>query len=620
MSKIKTIYVCNHAHTDIGFTDYQDVWLPPARRVHRPGARPDRGDRRTIRPRRSISWTCETTGPLLRYLRQAEPGRDRPLPHWHEQGRIDVAAMQYNLTPLLNVEQMHRSLYPLRALRDEFGLTVESAMQDDVNGVSWLFADLLADARRLVLHRRHQPDPRRAAEAVPRRLLVGGAERQEGAGLERLPLSLRPQPGRARQLGPGRPAAAALGRAARGRPRPTRSTSSTANRRIRCASTTARRTRACRISSSAGTARTGRTRWQFVTATEFGRLLASRSRQRHRHAARRLDRPLDRRAGLERLRDRRQPRHARDPRHRPRAIEAWLPRPRAERTGTRDRAADTYENDDALRRAHLGRLFLGRGAGFAVHAGAVEPQGGFAYTAAMEAHDQLARAANTLAAPLGTKGPEGIFNLGDLDPKEAFKPSGIDELLVINTLPWERKVIVEEPEPRGGAAPVGMLDCFFNRGSSWGGARPDPAGPPRRRHGPGDGLCLPRPIARRAVGDLKAGGGTIENRHYRITVDPQDRRPRSSSSTRRWATISPASTKAGGPGSTSTRTVDLPRRPARHRQHRLRTSRLLHRPQGHARGGARRATKVTVGEPTINEGRASITVAHRGPRRPRGDA
>ena len=85
-----------------------------------------------------------------------------------------------------------------------------------------------------------------------------------------------------------------------------------------------------------------------------------------------------------------------------------------------------------------------------------------------------------LAAPLGAKGPEGIFNLGDLDPKEAFKPSGIEEVLVINTLPWERTVIVEEPEPRGGAAPVGILDCFFNRGSGWGGGRPIP---PVRRLG-----------------------------------------------------------------------------------------------------------------------------------------
>ena len=32
--------------------------------------------------------------------------------------------MQYNLTPLLNVEQMIRSLYPVRRLRDDYGLTI----------------------------------------------------------------------------------------------------------------------------------------------------------------------------------------------------------------------------------------------------------------------------------------------------------------------------------------------------------------------------------------------------------------------------------------------------------------------------------------------------------------
>ena len=143
MGKIKTIYICNHTHTDIGFTDYQDVCF----RQH--GEFIDKAldlieatDGRA--PEAQYKWTCETTGPLLRYLRQANPSQIDRFRKWHEAGRIDIAAMQYNLTPLLNVEQMHRSLYPLRALRDEFGLSVESAMQDDVNGVSWLFADLLA--------------------------------------------------------------------------------------------------------------------------------------------------------------------------------------------------------------------------------------------------------------------------------------------------------------------------------------------------------------------------------------------------------------------------------------------------------------------------------------------
>ena len=144
MGKIKTIYVCNHSHTDIGFTDYQEVaFRQHGEFVERALDLIEATDSYPEAAR--YSWTCETTGPLLRHLRQASPEQVRRFQHWHKAGRIDVAAMQYNMTPLLNIEQMHRSLYPLRSLRDDYGLTVETAMQDDVNGISWLYADLLAE-------------------------------------------------------------------------------------------------------------------------------------------------------------------------------------------------------------------------------------------------------------------------------------------------------------------------------------------------------------------------------------------------------------------------------------------------------------------------------------------
>ena len=38
---------------------------------------------------------------------------------------------------------MIRSLYPVRRLRNTYGLSISTAMQCDVNGISWLYADLL---------------------------------------------------------------------------------------------------------------------------------------------------------------------------------------------------------------------------------------------------------------------------------------------------------------------------------------------------------------------------------------------------------------------------------------------------------------------------------------------
>src|ERR671910_1155303 len=139
MPEITTLYVANHTHTDIGFTDFQDVcfrqhgeFIDQALDLIEETADYPDGSR--------YRWVCEVTGPLLLYLRSASEEQLDRFRHWHHTGAIDVAAMQYNLTPLVNVEQLHRSLYPVRALREDYGLTVRSAMQDDVNGVSWLFA------------------------------------------------------------------------------------------------------------------------------------------------------------------------------------------------------------------------------------------------------------------------------------------------------------------------------------------------------------------------------------------------------------------------------------------------------------------------------------------------
>ncbi|MCP4382609.1 MAG: hypothetical protein GY798_14525, partial [Hyphomicrobiales bacterium] len=201
------------------------------------------------------------------------------------------------------------------------------------------------------------------------------------------------------------------------------------------------------------------------------------------------------------------------------ALESWL---RSTGAGTWDSpfAAKVYENA-TLYDEHTWGAYSSVEAPSSLFTRAVwNRKSGFAYSAAMEAHGMVARAASTLAAPLGTKGPEGVFNLGDLEPEEAFKPSGIDEVLVINTLPWERKVIVEEPEPRGGAAPVGILDCFFNRGSGWGGHRPIPAVKRVAGTVPPMGFAFLDVKDGVPSDDLRAEANVIENAHYRVEVDP----------------------------------------------------------------------------------------------------
>ena len=83
----------------------------------------------------------------------------------------------------------------------------------------------------------------------------------------------------------------------------------------------------------------------------------------------------------------------------------------------------------------------------------------YAYNSSMETHDILAKVANnfakTVSDPLydttsyqADQKIEGNFNLGDHEPEDAFPNTQSNELLVINTLPWSRDVVVEEPEKK----------------------------------------------------------------------------------------------------------------------------------------------------------------------------
>ena len=92
MRPIHTLYIVNHSHTDIGFTDYQDVCF----RQHREyvddaldliEATADRPDESRYR------WTVEVTGPLLPWLRAASSAQRERFQHWQREGAIEVAAM-----------------------------------------------------------------------------------------------------------------------------------------------------------------------------------------------------------------------------------------------------------------------------------------------------------------------------------------------------------------------------------------------------------------------------------------------------------------------------------------------------------------------------------------------
>ncbi len=164
MPKIQRIYLISHTHTDIGYTDHQDtvfrqhlgfiddaIELGEATAHYPPEAR--------------YKWTCEVSSFVERYFQQRPPRQVDRFLELHKRGQIAVAGMQYHWTPMLSVAGMLRSLLPVRRLRDDYGLAIRAAMQCDVNGASWLWAELLPAigidtlTMSINMHRGARPEP-----------------------------------------------------------------------------------------------------------------------------------------------------------------------------------------------------------------------------------------------------------------------------------------------------------------------------------------------------------------------------------------------------------------------------------------------------------------------------
>lgn len=515
MPAISTIYVANHTHHDIGYNDYQDVCFAQHGEFVRQAldlieATADRSAADRYR------WVCEVTGPLVRYLRGAGPAEVERFRYWQRAGAIDIAAMQYNLTPLLSPEQMYRSLYPVRVLREEFGLTVETAMQDDVNGISWMFADLLPEVGVDFLTLAINQSRGRAPRPYP-----GGFWWQGPAGGKLLTWNgLHYLFGRSQaKLGDWRFAEAALGdylkRFEADEDWPFDFLYCEATHPMRVDNGPPDPRMADFVARWNAEGRTPRI--EFSTPKMFRDLL----RERHGEqlptwrgdwtdwwadgaASSAYETGINR--GTHELLAAAE------------TLGAWL---RAEGRGDWDTAlVERVQETMTLYDEHTWGAFASIDAPTSLFSRAQwNRKASYAYEAAMRTHDILARSAHTLASTRAEPGPEGVFNLGDLATEDAYPDPGTNELLVFNTLSWERDVAVELPEQRAGGAPAGMLESFFPRGVPWGGP-PDTERRLVRARVPGFGYAFAPLDAPREATDLRAHGTTIENAHYRVTVDP----------------------------------------------------------------------------------------------------
>jgi len=145
MARIDTLYLVHHSHTDIGYThdqpivfDLHERFISEALSLAERYADSERDG--------AFRWTVENTYVLNRWLQHATPAEIDRFIAMERAGRIEVTGMFANLTPLLDVDELIESLQLVGRLRRDYGFTITSAMNCDVNGENWPLVDLLLDA------------------------------------------------------------------------------------------------------------------------------------------------------------------------------------------------------------------------------------------------------------------------------------------------------------------------------------------------------------------------------------------------------------------------------------------------------------------------------------------
>lgn len=141
------IFIVQHSHIDLGFTDRQEVIADYHRQFVRQAiemalspAQKHRGaDCR-------FKYTIEGFWSLEQFLRTASPRERRNLVRCLKSGLIECTAGYFHLTELLDTEVLRSTFQPAQRFAKREGLPLVACMSCDVNGFSWAFSELLAEA------------------------------------------------------------------------------------------------------------------------------------------------------------------------------------------------------------------------------------------------------------------------------------------------------------------------------------------------------------------------------------------------------------------------------------------------------------------------------------------
>ncbi|NOS70849.1 MAG: glycosyl hydrolase family 38 [Verrucomicrobia bacterium] len=139
-----TVYLTQHTHTDIGYTRPQTEILPEHLRYIDYAL--DYCDLTDSYPDDArFRWTCETSWAVREYLKGRPAKQIERLKKRVAEGRIEICGLMLNMSEIATESSLAALLRPIREMKDDFGFSVHTAMQNDVNGAGWCLPDYFND-------------------------------------------------------------------------------------------------------------------------------------------------------------------------------------------------------------------------------------------------------------------------------------------------------------------------------------------------------------------------------------------------------------------------------------------------------------------------------------------
>lgn len=133
-----------HSHTDIGYTRPQtDILAEHLRFIDYALDYCDLTD--DYPDEAKFRWTCEASWAVDEYLKCRPEAQIERLRKRVEEGRIEITGMYFNFDELPDEQILAASLKAIGNIRSH-GMQVETAMQNDVNGIGWCLNDYFSQA------------------------------------------------------------------------------------------------------------------------------------------------------------------------------------------------------------------------------------------------------------------------------------------------------------------------------------------------------------------------------------------------------------------------------------------------------------------------------------------